>query len=160
MEQLIKIFPDKSFVKFAKGKFDNWCVYLYKPGIGIYAPGDIEYFTFFQNEALALGAKKVYADFVEVYNKTGNFIEELILRVIESFTSNYADKKNAEIWFTVIYAGMVAEENKENAILKKRIKRLAMHQLLIENYTSEEAAKFSKGKTWRELEKECKKRGF
>ncbi len=42
-----------------------------------------------------------------------------------------------EIWFNVLYAGMVAEENKENAVLKKRIKRLGMHQVLIDGLEPE-----------------------
>jgi len=29
------------------------------------------------------------------------------------------DEQEINIWFTVIYAGMIAEENKVNAILKK-----------------------------------------
>jgi hypothetical protein len=55
---------------------------------------------------------------------------------------------------------MIAEENKENAILGKRIKRLGMHQVLIENMKPEEAAVFSKGKKWKELHRLMKKRGF
>ena len=52
-----------------------------------------------------------------------------------------------EIWFTIIYAAMIAEENKANAILKKRIKRLGMYQVLIQNMKPEEAAQFSRGKS-------------
>ncbi|MDY0143845.1 MAG: hypothetical protein RBR97_18320 [Bacteroidales bacterium] len=47
---------------------------------------------------------------------------------------------------------MVAEENKEFAILKKRVKRLGMHQLLIEREKPDYAASYSKGKKWRELD--------
>jgi len=65
-----------------------------------------------------------------------------------------------DTWFTVIYAGMIAEENKANAILKKRIKRLGMHQLLLENFKSEEAANFSKNKKWQELDIIMKQKGF
>ena len=55
---------------------------------------------------------------------------------------------------------MIAEENKGNAILKKRIKRLGMHQVLLENYTPEHAANFSKGKKWKDLDKLMKQKGF
>jgi hypothetical protein len=65
-----------------------------------------------------------------------------------------------EIWFNVLYAGMVAEENKEHALLKKRIKRLGMHQVLLENMEPEKAALFSKGKKWTELDKLMKEKGF
>lgn len=160
MQQLIKIFPDKSFVKFDKGKFDTWCVYLYRPNIGIYAPVDVEYFSFFKQLAIIVGAGKVYADFIEIYNRTGISIEESVLQLIASISIDYPNILLSEIWFCVVYAGMVAEENKEKAILKKRIKRLAMHQVLRENLSPEDAAVFSKGKTWRELDNECKNRGF
>jgi hypothetical protein len=46
---------------------------------------------------------------------------------------------------------MIAEENKKNAILKKRIKRLGMHQVLIMGMPANQAASFSKGKNWRDL---------
>jgi hypothetical protein len=56
------------------------------------------------------------------------------LRLIETKSRKYASEQSeVEIWLTIIYAGMVAEENKENAVLKKRIKHLGMHQLLIKN---------------------------
>lgn len=47
---------------------------------------------------------------------------------------------------------MIAEENKLNAILKKRIKRLGMYQVLVQNYPPSVAANYSKGKKWRELD--------
>ena len=48
--------------------------------------------------------------------------------------------------FVVIYATMIAERNKKNSILKERIKRLAIHQILVEGMPVSEAANFSKGK--------------
>jgi len=80
---------------------------------------------------------------------------------ITEIASSYGDDKIImDIWFTVIYAGMVAEENKKNAILKKRVKRLGMYQVLIENQSPDFAANFSKGKKWRELDALMKKYGF
>ena len=68
--------------------------------------------------------------------------------------------EEADTWFTIIYAGMIAEENKANTILKKRIKRLGMHQLLLENYKAEDAANFSRNKKWKELDAIMKQKGF
>jgi hypothetical protein len=56
--------------------------------------------------------------------------------------------------------GMIAEENKENTILGKRIKRLGMYQTLIEGLPAEMSANFSRGMKWKQLDKECTKRGF
>ena len=57
-------------------------------------------------------------------------------------------------------AGMIAEENKVNMILKKRIKRLGVYQVLMDNFPPSEAANFSKGKGWRELDSIMKAKGF
>jgi bifunctional pyridoxal-dependent enzyme with beta-cystathionase and maltose regulon repressor activities len=74
----------------------------------------------------------------------------LIDRIVSTY--NHEDKIIVEQSLTVIYAGMIAEENKKNAILKKRIKRLGIHQVLILNMPAREAAKFSYGRNWRELD--------
>lgn len=87
-------------------------------------------------------------------------INQETLTKITNIANNYGDKITIDIWFTVIYAGMIAEENKEKAILKKRVKRLGMHQLLVENETQDFAANFSKGKKWRSLDAIMKKHGF
>ena len=71
-----------------------------------------------------------------------------------------SDAFEVKKWFTVIYAGMIAEENKAKAILKKRIKRLGMYQTLVEQMPAAEAAIFSKGKKWRELDNICRQLGF
>jgi len=55
---------------------------------------------------------------------------------------------------------MVAEENRENAKLKKRIKRLGIHQVLIEGISPEIAANFSRDKVWIILDGIMKKKGF
>ncbi len=83
------------------------------------------------------------------------------MNFITEVTSDYGnDSLEMDILFTIIYAGMVAEENKANMVLKKRIKRLGMHQSLIENTPADYAANFSKGKKWRELDTLCRQRGF
>jgi hypothetical protein len=55
---------------------------------------------------------------------------------------------------------MVAEENKEKAILRKRVKRLGVHQLLIEERPAKFATSFSRGKKWKRIVIECEVRGF
>jgi hypothetical protein len=71
-----------------------------------------------------------------------------------------SDAEEVDIWLTVIYAGMIAEENKQFAVLKKRVKRLGMHQVLLENMAPAVAANFSKGKKWRELDQIMRPKGF
>ena len=54
--------------------------------------------------------------------------------------------REVAINFIVIYAGMVAERNKKFTKLKERIKRLGMHQVLLEQMPVQEAANWSKEK--------------
>lgn len=55
---------------------------------------------------------------------------------------------------------MIAEERRKNAVLKKRIKRLGMYQILFERMSAVEAAKFSINKRATELSLLCDDRGF
>jgi hypothetical protein len=62
--------------------------------------------------------------------------------------------------FGILYAGMIAEEQKDKKILGKRIKRLGVHQVLVELVDPKIAANYSRGKRWSDLDIECKQRGF
>ena len=161
MPQLIKKVRDKHLVEFDKGSFDNWCVYLTRSNQLRYAPKDIEYFTFFQQFAKKHGHRRLFNDFVCIYNHTDNTVNLHTLRLITALTNYYTeDYEELDIWFSVVYAGMIAEENKEHAILKKRIKRLGMYQLLVEKHEPSFAANFSKEKKWKELDVLMKQYGF
>lgn len=161
MSTLIKIINSRIRIEFDTGSFDNWCVYLAKPGMARYAPTDIEYFNWLKQQSLNFGAAKIYNDFISFYEFTGKEIDLVLLDKITTLSNDYGSvSEEADTWFTIIYAGMIAEENKMNAILKKRIKRLGMHQLLLENYKPEEAANFSKNKKWKELDILMKQKGF
>ncbi|MBN1365892.1 MAG: hypothetical protein JW976_13875 [Syntrophaceae bacterium] len=161
MGKLIKKFSDGSTLEYDWGIFDDWCVYLTKAGAMRYAPKDVEYFTRLHQLSSSHSAKKIYEDFVEVYNRTTKKIDNAVLALITDISRKYgSDELEVDVLLSIIYAGMVAEENKENAILGKRIKRLGMHQVLIQNITPATAAHFSKGKKWRVLDVECKNRGF
>jgi hypothetical protein len=161
MSQLVAILPDGSIIEFGKGKFDDWCVYFKRPNQQRYAPKDIEYFTILKNLGSIYGNDKIYNDFVKFYNLTSSKIDNSIIDLIIEISEYYnKDINDVCIWFTFIYAGMVAEENKAQAILKKRIKRLGIYQLLIDNLEPEYAANYSRGINWKELDKICKEKGF
>ena len=161
MAQFIKNINGRNLIEFDNGGFDTWCVYLTRANNPRYAPKDIEYFSILLELGKIYGGKRIYSDFVEFYNLTSDRIESSVLNLITSISNKYEDHTEAiDVWFTVIYAGMVAEENKENAKLKKRIKRLGMHQLLIEGVPPQIAANFSRRKKWRELDKLMALKGF
>ena len=161
MATLIKQFSGGSILEFDRGKFDDWCVYLTRPGQERYAPKDIQYFQQLVDFAEKYSKSKLYRDFVYVFHATKKALSNIILDNIGAIAKDYEeDAVEVEILLSIIYAGMVAEENKDHSILGKRVKRLGIHQIIFDGFSPEEAAIFSKGKPWREIDKECKLRGF
>ena len=162
VERLIKRISDDIEIVYDNGKFDEWCVYI-KNGRIKTAPKDIEYFTFFKKLGKEYSNKKVYFDFVKIYKLVSGNIQTKVLDIIIGIAKNDYDieiSKNVAINFIVIYAGMIAERNKKYSVLKERIKRLGMYQILMQNYEVEFAANFSKGKKAKDLLILCKKYGF
>jgi len=161
MGSLIKIINKQNLIEFDKGIFDSWCVYLTRPNKQKYAPKDFEYLRALKELGKIYGNEKLYADFLVIYELTSCLIDPNVLSLITTLSTKYsADFEEFDIWFTVIYSGMIAEENKANAILKKRIKRLAIHQILVESLEPEFVANFSKGQEWRVLDGIMKSKGF
>lgn len=161
MPTLIKNVRNRNRIEFDKGSFDAWCVYLTRPGQARYAPRDTEYFAKLKQLGNIHGHQRIYRDFVAYYSVADKNIDINVLNLITQLADGYGiDAEEMDIWFTVIYAGMVAEENKANAVLKKRVKRLGMHQVLLEGLDASYAADFSRGKKWRELDDLMKLKGF
>ncbi|WP_439182811.1 DUF7004 family protein [Carboxylicivirga taeanensis] len=161
MAILVKSLKNNRKVVFDRGKFDEWCVFLVDETSQT-APLDIEYFTQLKLLSYRYPQGKIYNDFLVLYRLAQKEPDNTAATVIDQLAQNYKwnDALLIEQWLTVLYAGMVAEENKKNAILKKRIKRLGMYQLFFLNFSAEEAASFSKNKTWRELDKHMQTLGF
>lgn len=161
MAILIKTINDNILIEFDKGSFDAWCVYLTVKNKRRYAPLDIEYFGELLKKAAIYSPERIYNDFLKIYSRTDKTINPDVLLLIDDIAVGYQEHaEEINIWLTVIYAGMIAEENKEHAILKKRIKRLGMYQIFVENQSPEYAANFSKGKKWRDLDLIMKQYGF
>jgi len=161
MATLVKTLRSGGTVQFDLGRFDTWCVYLQTPTLGRFAPTDTLYFSRLEILGKKHSPEKIYQDFVSIYTLTDTTINPTVLTTIETLADTYgANAAEIEAWFTVIYAGMIAEENKNKAILKKRIKRLGMHQTLIDSIGAEHAAQFSKGKKWWVLDAIMKEKGF
>ena len=159
--KILKSFADKSIVYYGRGSFDDYCVFLKENEIRERAPKDIEYFQYFIDLSNSYGSDKIYSDFCKIYEITKDFVEDKVLDFITQISYTYNENSLwVDKWFTVIYLGMVAEEKKANAILKKKIKRLGFHQIMLENFTAYDAANFSRGKKAYWLLQECSKRGF
>lgn len=161
MGQTIKSFADGSLLEFDRGNFDDWCIFLTRPTHPRFAPKDWQYFTRLQELAAVYGKERVYGDFVLVFDSTNKTLDAELLTRITLFSDDYAqDSLRADIVFTLLYAGMLAEENKAYAPLGKRIKHLGVYQVVMEGMRPREAATFSVGRPWQELAKLCESRGF
>ena len=161
MPKKLNTFSNGGFIEFDTGSFDEWCVYVTKPNGERFAPSDIQYFSRLKKLGEKYERQKIYDDFVVIFNRTTAETDPDIFKLISFLSRNYKeDQLEIEIWFNVLYAGMVAEENKEKAILKKRIKRLGIHQVLIDEMAPEVAAGFSKGVKWQQLDRLMEAKGF
>lgn len=160
--RLIKQLKNNRQVIFDQGNFDNWCVYVVEANGFRKAPFDVSYFTDLQTLNNLYGENKVYHDFLQIYACTNETINPDTLHLIEAITNTYQEEHQVMIeqWLTVIYAGMIAEENKAFSILKKRIKHLGIHQVLVQGLAPAFAAKFSYGKNWRVLDQVMQQYGI
>lgn len=154
--KIVKKFKDSSEIGFGKGRFDDFCVYLdNKP------PLDVHYFTRLYELKEIYGGSNIYNDFIYIYELVTKKLESAVLEDITYISQKYKDDIiRVDKIFTILYMAMIAEENKVNTKLGKKIKRLGVHQILIENITPNVSANYSKGMKWREIEKECIERGF
>lgn len=159
---IIKTFSDGSYLEYAKGSFDQWCVFMVNPTKRFrQPPRDIQYFGFLKFQARRFGCKKIYDDFVAIYDMTHKDVERCVLEKIDTIAATYDDAALAfSKIYTILYMGMIAEEKKERTRLGKRIKRLGIHKLLIEEWFAEEAANFMRKMNWRTIDLMCKELGF
>ena len=159
MSKLIKQIGDTT-ISFGLGSFDEFAVYLETDGTR-FAPRDSEYFSRLLELSDIYGAEKIYEDFVRIYDKTTKELDPSVLMYISDISLEYKEHTSEiDQLFTILYAGMIAEENKEGAILKKRVKRLGLHQVLHKILTPEEAANCSKGVPWKVLDILMKEHGI
>lgn len=144
---------------FDNGKFDKWCVYKIENGKR-YAPKDKDYFEEILYFVKKYGVNTFYRDFVKLYKRTNKGIEPSVLRMIKLISIKYEENKQMEILLTILYMGMIAEENKKNTKLGKRIKRLGVYTLLFEGMDLDYSVNYMKNKSWIEIDKLCTERGF
>ena len=161
MGQKIKDFLDGSYLEYDRGSFDDWCVYLTKSNGSRKPPRDVDYFQQLKDYAARYGEDTIYNDYVKVYDLTGTELEPSVLQEISNIASSYGnDALEIDIIFSILYMAMIAEENKANTRLGKRIKRLGIYKLLIENCSVHNYANFMRGMGWRDIAALCDERGF
>lgn len=158
---VLKTFADGGVLEYGRGRFDDHCVFLTRPAVSRHAPRDKTYFETLRTLGDGHGSEKVYADFVWLYDATTGVLEDRTMAEITHVTAAYgADGLEADVLFSILYAAMVAEERKAGTKLGKRVKRLGVHQVLVEGMAPEVASDFSRGLKWRAIAAECERRGF
>lgn len=161
MRTTIKTFKDGSSIEYDAGRFDNWCVYLVGKDGTRKPPLDTEYFTQLKRLSVLYGPQKVYNDFVRIYRATKKSIEQPVLDMIDEIADSYVgDALEVNTVMTTLYMGMIAEENKANSILGKRVKRLGVHLVLIDEKDISYSANFMRGMRWYDIAAMCQERGF
>ena len=162
MGQLIKTFADNTYIEYDRGQFDDWCVFYMDKNGERKPPRDVDYFkTLSKYLGKRHGNRNVYEDFVTVYNWTGKTLDQNVLDNITQLSQTYgADALCFDKVMSIIYCGMIAEEQKEDTHLGKRIKRLGVHVLLCESIDIKEAANFMRRMRWQDIDERCKARGF
>jgi hypothetical protein len=150
---------EETTLGFGRGLFDDWCIYVLG---GKYPkfPLDEWYFQVLLDWCKSRAPEDIYDDFVTIYDATTQAVAQSTLDEIRALSNRYPDVNEASVVWTILYMGMIAEENKAGAILKKRIKRLGVYQVLIEGLTPTVAANYSRGQGADYLDKVCYYRGF
>jgi hypothetical protein len=161
MDRVFRTLPDGSTIVFGRGRIDDWCVYIIDSS-GRNAPSDIQYFDYLNNLAQAHGTNSVYNDFVQLWDAATSTPDPSVNNLIDSLVSVHPVSMvdDSRMWYTVLYMAMVSEENYPNTKLGKRLKRLGVHQFLLEGMSPKDAANFSRKMKWGDIAAECQSRGF
>lgn len=161
MSRKIKDFENGIKLYYDYGCFDDWCVHIIDKENKIYRPKDKVVFNRLLKYASKYGTDSIYEDFTKIYNLTSKNLSNDVIELISKESKKYTeDEIGVSVLFTLLYACMVAEENKKDTKLGKRIKMLGVHQLLKDKMSCEEAANFSKRKNSRLLKYICESKGF
>ena len=149
----IVAFEDGTFLAFTTGSFDDFRVSFFDNNeVYLFSPTDIQLFNYF----LSLkNNEKVWEIALKIANQINSTIEYSEV-IIYTLSNDINEKK----YFSALAAAMIAEERKKGTILKKRIKLLGLHQVLLQGITPQIAANWSKHKPWRIIDQECKKFGI
>lgn len=160
--RIIKRFSDGSYLRYGEGKFDDWCVYMINRGKKYFRPPkDWEYFLYLKKGSEVYGRDKIYSDFVRIYDLVTNEVRKDVLIEINRIAKDYGQyAMNFNKVYTILYLAMIAEENKANSILGKRVKRLGLYSILYRGMEVKDAADFMRGMGWKEIDEICRQCGF
>ena len=146
-------YEDGSKLIYDRGRFDEYRVTL-QSGDGAIrkSPTNNEFFEFLLNLDEPEQTWNVFLDIANQINATTDF-EDIRLDL------SGCDLEGRKMWGGLV-AAMISEERKQHTRLGKRIKMIGVYQTLILGMSPQNAASWSYGKEWKEIDEECKKYGF
>lgn len=167
-------FNDNSCFFYFHGSKDNWKLSYRNSDGEIDQLYDKDYLKRIQSLGKIYGIDFIYKVFVKVYdlvtnNATKNNKEpqpsktdfQQILELINLFPhTKYYSPLSIYKLFCCLYLTMIAEWYYEGTKLYHRIKRLGIYQVLFLNMDAEQAANFSKHKSYNQLDQIMKSYGF
>lgn len=148
------------YIFFAYGEFDNWAAYVCKHDdagcLRCALPSDLSYFELIVGLANRFGGRRVYQDVRQVFDCVRANYDKSVLHYIEMLSMQYEGCSDiVHHVYSWLYYAMVAEENKEDTHLGGSIKMLALHRILLEGMTIEEAEEECNGMGWQRVRKLC-----
>ena len=151
--QALRMFRDGTLLLYDRGSFDEYRVSFYDNKLRYRSsPNDAQFFTFF----LKMGEnEKVWQMILHLASQIDKHTQFANI-ILPQLTGSLEEEKV----FSALAAAMMSEEKKAKTKLGKRVKLLGCHQVLIQNISPRVAAKWSRGKPWREIDDECVKWGF
>jgi uncharacterized protein DUF7004 len=151
--QILKMFKDNMLLTYDRGSFDEFRVSFYDNRLKYRSsPNDAQFFTFFKKLA---PSDIVWQNVVTLAGQIDKHTKFSNIRLPQIIGSLEEEKV-----FSALAAAMMAEERKAKSKLGKRVKLLGCHQVLIQRISPRVAAKWSRGKPWKEIAAECEKWGF
>ncbi|MDM8288887.1 hypothetical protein QUW41_06165 [Slackia piriformis] len=139
---------------------------------GFDAPEDVDYMQEIRDLAATYGKDRVWNSFMELYScipqQRGVGITRAMTEKVIEIASQYPAAPNLRRTLDCLLCAMIAENNRLKKYgsqfdtkLGKKIKALGVYQAIYEtDMTIRQVADFSKGKNWRWISEECRKRGI
>jgi hypothetical protein len=158
---LLRLFRDGSLLEYGRGHFDARQVYHSRPNALSHPAKTEDTLSRLGQLGQLYCPHAIYADFVVVYNRTTHSISPHIFDLIHHMARGYAtDALEIEVLFAILWAEMVVAEAARRDRLKRRIKRLGVHYVLLEGYSGVSAAAACQSNSWLLLDSACRERGF
>lgn len=153
------------YIFFAYGEFDDWAAYVCKHdkdgNLVCALPRDLSYFELVVGLAYRFGGERIYQDMLHVFEQVRPSYNKSVLDYIKMLSMQYGEHSEVvHHVYSWLYYAMIAEENKDGTQLGGSIKMLALHRILLEGMSIEDAEEECNGMGWQRVRKLCEAVGI